>query len=87
MLCGALPQAVRAHCGDEPHQRAEAASPSPLVGTVIATRRDERSHDFERASNQRGIHMARIALPIAVLMLSTALSIAVYLQLGIWHLR
>ena len=31
--------------------------------------------------------MVRIALPIAVLMLSTALSIAVYLQLGIWDLR
>ncbi len=31
--------------------------------------------------------MVRIALPIAVLMVSTALAIAVYLQLGIWHLR
>ena len=30
--------------------------------------------------------MVRIALPIAVLMVVTALSIAAYLQLGIWHL-
>jgi len=31
--------------------------------------------------------MVRIAIPIAVIMLAAALGIAVYLQMGIWHIR
>ena len=59
----------------------------PQVGTVIANGGVEKSHDSKQASNKGRTHMVRIALPIAVLMVSTALSVAVYLQLGIWHLR